>query len=243
MGKPVLYIDTERTLTRETIEGMGVQTDLFYLVHVDNLEMALDVCKVAGQAGTFGALVIDSLTGLAPKAQMDSNAGNSYTGLSSRILSHTLPVLTPILNDSGCTLIVITQLRERVDVMFGNPEKATGGRALKYYASVRLEVRRVETLKQNGEIIGACIRIKVVKNKIATPLKEVEFDIIFGKGISIEGDILDQAVQKGIITKRGAWYFHGEEQMGLGKENVKQYLQENPEEQEEIRQQIFAVSE
>ena len=204
--------------------------DMFYLVYVDNLEMALDVCKAVGQAGTFGAIVMDSLTGLAPKAQMDSNAGNSYTGLSSRILSHTLPVLTPILNDSGCTLIVITQLRERVDVMFGNPEKATGGRALKYYASVRLEVRRVETLKQNGEIIGARTRLKVVKNKIATPLKEVEFDILFGKGISVEGDVLDQAVEKGMITKRGAWYFHGEERIGLGRDNAKQYLYDYPEE-------------
>ena len=179
---------------------MGVQTDLFYLVHVDNLEMALDVCKVAGQAGTFGAIVIDSL-------------------------------------------IVITQPWDRVDVMFGNPEKATGGRTFKYYASVCLEVRRVETLKQNGEIIGARARLKVVKNKIATPLKEVEFDIIFGKEIYVERDVLDQAVQKGIITKRGAWYSHREERIGLGRENAKQYLQENPEEQEEIRQQIFAVSE
>lgn len=212
--KPVLYIDTERTLTRETIESMGIKPDNFYLMHVSNLEMALEVCKTVAQAGSFSAVVIDSLAGLAPKAQIDGDVGDYHAGLFSRIMSDTLPVLTPFLDNSGCTLIVINQLREKIGVMFGNPEHATGGRALKYYASVRLDVRRIESLKQGGEVIGSRTRVKVVKNKIAVPYKETEFDIMFGHGISIEGDVLDQAVEKGVITKCSAWYLYNDNKIG-----------------------------
>jgi recombination protein RecA len=204
--KPVMYIDTERTLTRETIEMMGVKEKNFYLMHVNNLEQALGVCKTVAQAGTFGAIVIDSLAGLAPKAQIDGDIGDSHCGLFARIMSDALSVLTPILDNAGCTLIVINQIREKVGVMFGNPERATGGRALKYYASVRLDMRGVESIKYGGEEIGRRTRIRVVKNKIAPPFKETEFDIMFGRGISVEGDILDQAVEKGVITKYSTWY-------------------------------------
>ena len=232
--KPVLYIDTERTLTKETIESMGIKEKNFYLMHVNNLEQALETCKTVAQAGTFSAIVIDSLAGLAPKAQIDGDIGDSHAGLFSRIMSDALSVLTPILDNSGCTLIVINQLREKVGVMFGNPEKTTGGRALKFYSSVRLDVRRIESIKSMGDIVGFHTRVAVIKNKIAPPLKNVEFDIMFGKGISVEGDILDQAVEKGIITKYSAWYMYDGNKIGQGRENAKQYLIENPAECKKI---------
>lgn len=232
--KPVLYIDTERTLTRETIESIGIKEKNFYLMHVDNLEKALGTCKTVAQAGTFGAIVIDSLAALAPKAQIDGDIGDCHVGLFSRIMSDALSVLTPILDNAGCTLIVINQIREKVGVMFGNPEKATGGRALKYYASVRLDIRRLESLKQGGEEIGSRTRVKVVKNKIATPFRAVEFDIMFGYGISVEGDILDQAVEKEVITKCSSWYLFDGNKIGQGRENAKQYLKDNPTECKKI---------
>lgn len=244
-GKPVLYIDTERTLTRETIESMGIESENFYLIHVCNLEMALEVCKIVAQMTAFSAVVIDSLAGLAPKAQIDGDVGDCHAGLFSRIISETLPVLTTYLDDSGCTLIVINQIREKIGVMFGNPECATGGRALKYYATVRLDIRRIEFIRNSGDEIGCRTRVKVVKNKIAPPLKETEFDIMFGEGISIEGDILDNAVEKGIITKYGAWFSYNGNRIGQGRENAKQYLKEHPAEMEEIttklREQIFGA--
>lgn len=244
-GKPVLYIDTERTLTRETIESMGIESDNFYLLHVCNLEMALEVCKIVAQMTAFSAVVIDSLAGLAPKAQIDGDVGDCHAGLFSRIMSETLPVLTTYLDESGCTLIVINQIREKIGVMFGNPERATGGRALKYYATVRLDIRRIEFIRNSGDEIGCRTRVKVVKNKIAPPLKETEFDIMFGEGISIEGDILDNAVEKGIITKYGAWFSYNGNRIGQGRENAKQYLKEHPAEMEEIttklREQIFGA--
>lgn len=232
--KPVLYIDTERTLTRGTIESMGIKEKNFYLMHVDNLEMALGTCKTVAQAGTFGAIVIDSLAALAPKAQIDGDVGDYHAGLFARIMSDALSVLTPYLDDNGCTLIVINQLREKLGVMFGNPERATGGRALKYYASVRLDMRAIESIKSGGEEIGRRTRVKVVKNKIATPFKSTEFDIMFGHGISVEGDILDQAVEKEVITKCSSWYLFDGNKIGQGRENAKQYLMDNPAECKKI---------
>ena len=245
LGKPALYIDSERTLTRETIESAGVTLDDFYLMYPDNLEMALEACKMAAGTGTFSAVVIDSLTGLAPKAQMDGDVGDSYVGLFPRIMSETLPTLVPLLDDSGCALIVINQMREKPGVMFGCPENATGGRALKYYASVRLDIRKVEIIKCMGVAVGFRTRVKVVKNKIAAPLKEAEFELMFGQGISVEGDALDQAVEKGIITKRSSWYLYNGDKIGQGREGAKQYLKGHPAELEEItgklRELCFAV--
>lgn len=240
--KPVLYIDTERTLTKETIESMGIKEKNFYLMHVNNLEQALETCKTVAQAGTFSAIVIDSLAGLAPKAQIDGDIGDSHAGLFARIMSDALSVLTPFLDNAGCTLIVINQIREKIGVMFGNPERATGGRALKYYASVRLDVRRIESLKQGGEVIGSRTRVKVVKNKIAAPFKEDEFDIMFGHGISVEGDILDQAVEKEVITKCSSWYLYDGNKIWQGRENAKQYLKDNPTECKKIMTKLKKVS-
>ena len=188
------------------------------------------------------AIVIDSLAGLAPKAQIDGDVGDSHVGLFSRIMSETLPILTTFLDNSKCTLIITNQLREKLGVMFGNPERATGGRALKYYASVRLDVRRIESLKQGGEMIGSRTRVKVVKNKIAAPFKEVEFDIMFGHGISEEGDILDQAVEKEVITKCSSWYLYEGNKIGQGRENAKQYLKDNPTECKKIVAKLKKVS-
>lgn len=238
--KPVLYIDTERTLTKETIEGIGIKEKNFYLMHVENLEQALNVCKESASA--FSAIVIDSLAGLAPKAQIDGDIGDYHAGLFARIMSDALSVLTPYLDDSGCTLIVINQIREKLGVMFGNPEKATGGRALKYYASVRLDMRAIESIKSGGEEIGRRTRVKVVKNKIATPFKSTEFDIMFGHGISVEGDILDQAEGNGVITKSGSWYLFDGNRIGQGRENAKQYLKDNPTECKKIMTKLKKVS-
>lgn len=240
--KPVLYIDTERTLTKETIEMMGIKEKSFYLMHVDNLEMALEVCKTAALNGAFSAIVIDSLAGLAPRAQIDGDVGDYHAGLFSRIMSETLPILTTFLDNSKCTLIITNQLRDKLGVMFGNPERVTGGRALKYYASVRLDVRRIESLKQGGEEIGSRTRVKVVKNKIAPPFKNVEFDIMFGHGISEEGDILDQAVEKEVITKCSSWYLYEGNRIGQGRENAKQYLKDNPAECKKIMTKLKKVS-
>lgn len=230
--KPVLYIDTERTLTKETIEGIGIKEKNFYLMHVENLEQALNVCKESASA--FSAIVIDSLAGLAPKAQIDGDIGDSHVGTFSKIMSDALSVLTPILDNAGCTLIVINQLREKIGVMFGNPERATGGRALKYYVSVRLDMRAIESIKSGGEEIGRRTRVKVVKNKIATPFKSTEFDIMFGHGISVEGDILDQAVEKEVINKSGSFYVYNGNKIGQGRENARQYLKDNPAEYKKI---------
>lgn len=240
--KPVLYIDTERTLIRETIEMMGIKETNFYLMHVNNLEQALETCKTVAQSCTFSAIVIDSLAGLAPKAQIDGDIGDSHVGLFTRIMSDALSVLTPILDNSGCTLIVINQLREKIGVMFGNPERATGGRALKYYASVRLDVRRIESLKSMGDTVGFRTRALVFKNKLAAPLKNVEFDIMFGHGISEEGDILDQAVEKEVITKCSSWYLYDGNKIGQGRENAKQYLKDNPTERRKIVTKLRKVS-
>jgi len=238
LDKPVLYIDTERTLTKETIESMGIKEKNFYLMHVNNLEQALETCKTVAQAGTFSAIVIDSLAGLAPKAQIDGDIGDSHVGLFSRIMSDALSVLTPILDNSGCTLIVINQLREKVGVMFGNPETTPGGRALKFYSTIRLDIRRNEQLKMGDGVVGNKTTVKVVKNKVAPPFKTAVVDIMYGEGISKEGEIIDLATDAGIVQKTGAWYSYGGEKLGQGKENVKLLLKDTPELKEELEQKV-----
>lgn len=237
--KPVLYIDSERTLTRETVESRGITDDNFYLMHVGSLEMALEVCRASAQA--FSAIVIDSLAGLTPKAVREGDVGDSHAGLLPRIMSDTLPVLVPVLEENQCTLIITTQLREKLGVMFGNPEQATGGRALKYYASVRMEVRRGEMIKNDGVAAGCRVRTKIVKNKIASPYRDVEFDIMFDHGISVEGDILDNALEKGIVAKGGTWYSYDGERIGQGRENAKKYLVEHPSKVEEITEKLREI--
>ena len=181
------------------------------------------------RSGAVDIVVVDSVAALVPKAEIDGDMGDSHVGLQARLMSQALRKLTGVISKSNCTVIFINQLREKVGVMFGNPETTTGGRALKFYASVRLDVRRVEALKQAGEVIGNHVRVKVVKNKVAPPFKEAEFDIMFGKGISKEGDILDLAANCDIISKSGAWYAYEGEKIGQGRENAKTHLRENPE--------------
>ena len=229
-------------MTKETIEGMGIKDKNFYLMHVCNLEQALETCKAVAQSCAFSAIVIDSLAGLAPKAQIDGDIGDSHVGLFSRIMSDALSVLTPMLDNSGCTLIVINQIREKVGVMFGNPEKTTGGRALKYYASVRMDVRRSESIKNMGDTVGFRTNVLGSKNKLATPLKKVEFDIMFGHGISEEGDILDQAMEKDVISKSSSWYLYDGNKIGQGRENAKKYLKDNPAECKKIVTELRKVS-
>lgn len=237
-GKPVMYIDTERTLTRETIESRGVASDSFYLTYVENLEKAFDTCITVARSGAFSAIVVDSLAGLAPKAQIDGDVGDSHVGLAAKIMSNTLSVLTPLLDDSGCTLIITNQLRENVGVMFGNPEKVTGGRALRYYATVRLDIRRLETLSKAGDKVGNHVRVKVIKNKIAPPSKDAEFDIMYDKGISVEGDVLDLAVKNDIVNKQGCRYLYKRKLIGKCRDEAKQYLADNQNVFQEITEKV-----
>ena len=190
------------------------------------------------RSGAVDVIIVDSVAALVPKAEIDGEMGDSHVGLHARLMSQALRKLTGIISKSNCVVIFINQLREKVGVMFGNPETTTGGRALKFYASVRLDVRRIETLKVGGEVVGNRTRVKVVKNKVAPPFKEAEFDIMFGKGISKEGDILDLAVLHDIINKAGAWYSYNGEKIGQGRENTKLYLANNPDVMEEIEQQV-----
>ena len=180
------------------------------------------------RSGAIDIIVIDSVAALVPKAEIDGEMGDSHVGLHARLMSQALRKLTGSINKSGCVVVFINQLREKVGVMFGNPEVTTGGRALKFYASVRMDVRRTETLKANNEFIGNHVRVKIVKNKVAPPFKEAEFDIMYGKGISRSGDLLDLAIKEGVASKSGAWFYYGEQRLGQGRENAKKYLEENP---------------
>ena len=210
----------------------------WYISQPDNGEQALEITETMVRSGAVDVIIVDSVAALVPKAEIDGEMGDSHVGLHARLMSQALRKLTGIISKSNCVVIFINQLREKVGVMFGNPETTTGGRALKFYASVRLDVRRIETLKVGGEVVGNRTRVKVVKNKVAPPFKEAEFDIMFGKGISKEGDILDLAVLHDIINKAGAWYSYNGEKIGQGRENTKLYLANNPEVMEEIEQQV-----
>ena len=221
------FIDAEHALDPVYASNIGVDINNLYISQPDNGEQALEITETMVRSGAVDVIIVDSVAALVPKAEIDGDMGDSHVGLQARLMSQALRKLTAVISKSDCVVIFINQLREKIGVMFGNPETTTGGRALKFYASVRLDVRKIETLKQNGEVIGNRTRVKIVKNKVAPPFKEAEFDIMFGKGISKIGDILDLAVSKGIVDKAGAWFSYNGEKIGQGRENAKNYLQEN----------------
>ena len=222
------FIDAEHALDPVYARNIGVDIDNLYISQPDCGEQALEITETMVRSGAVDIVVVDSVAALVPKAEIDGDMGDSHVGLQARLMSQALRKLTAVISKSNCIVIFINQLREKVGVMFGNPETTTGGRALKFYSSVRLDVRRTESLKQAGEIVGNHVRVKVVKNKIAPPFREAEFDILFGQGISREGDVLDLAVNAGIVNKSGAWYAYEGDKIGQGRENAKTYIHENP---------------
>ena len=232
------FIDAEHALDPVYAKNIGVDVDNLYISQPDNGEQALEITETMVRSGAIDIVVVDSVAALVPKAEIDGDMGDSHVGLQARLMSQALRKLTAVISKSNCTVIFINQLREKVGVMFGNPETTTGGRALKFYSSVRLDVRRIESLKQSGEVTGNRTRVKVVKNKIAPPFKEAEFDIMFGEGISQEGDILDLAANVNIVVKSGAWYAYEGNKIGQGRENEKQYLKDNPEICKEIENKV-----
>ncbi|MFR5601447.1 MAG: recombinase RecA [Lachnospiraceae bacterium] len=234
------FIDAEHALDPVYAKNIGVDIDNLYISQPDNGEQALEITETMVRSGAVDIVIVDSVAALVPKAEIDGDMGDSHVGLQARLMSQALRKLTAVISKSNCTVIFINQLREKVGVMFGNPETTTGGRALKFYASVRLDVRRIETLKQGGDMIGNRVRVKIVKNKIAPPFKEAEFDIMFGKGISKTGDILDLAAKENIVEKSGAWYAYGGTKIGQGRENAKIYLQDNPAVCQEIEDKVRA---
>lgn len=222
------FIDAEHALDPVYARNIGVDIDNLYISQPDCGEQALEITETMVRSGAVDIVVVDSVAALVPKAEIDGDMGDSHVGLQARLMSQALRKLTAVISKSNCIVIFINQLREKVGVMFGNPETTTGGRALKFYSSVRLDVRRTESLKQAGEIVGNHVRVKVVKNKIAPPFRDAEFDIMFGQGISREGDVLDLAVNAGIVNKSGAWYAYEGDKIGQGRENAKTYIHENP---------------
>ena len=234
------FIDAEHALDPVYAKNIGVDIDNLYISQPDNGEQALEITETMVRSGAVDIIIVDSVAALVPKAEIDGDMGDSHVGLQARLMSQALRKLTAIISKSNCVVIFINQLREKVGVMFGNPETTTGGRALKFYSSIRLDVRRVETLKQGGEMVGNHTRIKVVKNKVAPPFKQAEFDIMFGTGISKEGDILDLAAENSIVNKSGAWYAYEGNKIGQGRENAKNYLKENPLICEEVEAKVRA---
>ena len=232
------FIDAEHALDPVYAKKIGVDIDNLYISQPDNGEQALEITETMVRSGAVDIVIVDSVAALVPKAEIDGDMGDSHVGLQARLMSQALRKLTAVISKSNCTVLFINQLREKVGVMFGSPETTTGGRALKFYSSIRMDVRRIETLKQNGEMVGNRTRIKVVKNKIAPPFKEAEFDIMFGEGISREGDVLDLASNINIVNKSGAWYAYNDEKIGQGRENSKTFLKENPAIRDEIENKV-----
>lgn len=232
------FIDAEHALDPVYAKNIGVDIDNLYISQPDNGEQALEITETMVRSGAVDIVIVDSVAALVPKAEIDGDMGDSHVGLQARLMSQALRKLTAVISKSNCVVIFINQLREKVGVMFGNPETTTGGRALKFYSSIRLDVRRVETLKQGGEMVGNHTRIKVVKNKVAPPFKQAEFDIMFGTGISKEGDILDLAADCGIVNKSGAWYAYNGDKIGQGRENAKLFLKEHIDICDEIEKKV-----
>ncbi len=232
------FIDAEHALDPVYAKNIGVDIDNLYISQPDSGEQALEITETMVRSGAVDIVIVDSVAALVPKAEIDGDMGDSHVGLQARLMPQALRKLTPVVSKNNCVVIFINQLREKVGVMFGNPETTTGGRALKFYSSVRLDVRKIETLKQNGEVIGNRTRVKIVKNKVAPPFREAEFDILFGKGISTEGDLVDLASNAGIIQKSGAWFSYEGNKIGQGRENAKQFLLDNPEIREEVDRRV-----
>lgn len=232
------FVDAEHALDPAYAKNIGVDIDNLYISQPDSGEQALEITETMVRSGAVDIIVVDSVAALTPQAEIDGEMGDSHVGLQARLMSQALRKLTSAVSKTKCIVIFINQLREKIGVMFGNPETTTGGRALKFYASIRLDVRRIETLKAQGEVIGNRTRIKVVKNKIAPPFKEAQFDIMFGKGISRSGDILDLAVENNIIDKSGAWFAYEGNKIGQGRENAKKYLEANPDVMLEVEQKV-----
>ena len=238
MGGEAAFIDAEHALDPVYAKHLGVDIDNLIVSQPDTGEQALEIAEALVRSGALDIIVVDSVAALVPKAEIDGDMGDAHVGLQARLMSQALRKLAGVINKSKCVIVFINQLREKVGVMFGNPETTTGGRALKFYASVRLDIRRVESIKQDGDVVGNRTRVKVVKNKVAPPFREAEFDIIYGKGISKEGNLLDIAVNLNIIEKSGSWFSYNGERIGQGRENVKAYLQENPEIANELEEKI-----
>ena len=232
------FIDAEHALDPVYAKNIGVDIDNLYISQPDSGEQALEITETMVRSGAVDIIIVDSVAALVPKAEIDGDMGDSHVGLQARLMSQALRKLTPVVSKNSCIVIFINQLREKVGVMFGNPETTTGGRALKFYSSVRMDVRKIETLKAGGEVIGNRTRVKVVKNKIAPPFKEAEFDIMFGKGISSEGDVLDLATNIDVIQKSGAWFAYNGEKIGQGRENAKQFLIEHKDIYEEVEAKV-----
>ena len=240
MGGTAAFIDAEHALDPVYAESLGVNVDDLYVSQPDTGEQALEITESLVRSGAIDVVVVDSVAALVPKAEIEGDMGDSHVGLQARLMSQALRKLTGAINKSNCVVIFINQLREKVGVMFGNPETTPGGKALKFYASVRLDVRRIETLKVGGEAVGSRTKVKVVKNKVAPPFRTAEFDMLFGEGISREGSIIDQAVARKIMTKSGAWFNYGEMRIAQGRDNARQFLKDNPELCDEIENKIRA---
>ena len=240
MGGEAAFIDAEHALDPVYAKHLGVNIDELIVSQPDTGEQALEIAEALVRSGALDIIVVDSVAALVPKAEIDGDMGDAHVGLQARLMSQALRKLAGVINKSKCVIVFINQLREKVGVMFGNPETTPGGRALKFYSSVRLDIRRVESLKQDGEVIGNRTRVKVVKNKVAPPFREAEFDIIYGKGISKEGNILDAAVNLDIVEKSGSWFSYNGERIGQGRENVKKYMKEHPEMMADIEEKIRA---
>lgn len=229
LGGDVAFIDVEHALDPVYAKALGVDIDSLLVSQPDTGEQALEITEALVRSGAIDAIVIDSVAAMVPKAEIEGEMGDSHVGLQARLMSQALRKLTGVISKSNCVAIFINQLREKVGVSYGNPETTPGGRALKFYSSVRLDVRRIETLKTGGEMVGNRTRVKIVKNKVAPPFKEAEFDIMYGRGISKEGEILDLAVKLDIVNKSGAWFSYGDIRLGQGRDNVKEYIRANPE--------------
>src|SRR5438477_1311545 len=238
-GGIVAFIDAEHALDPEYAKRLGVDTDAMLVSQPDTGEQALEIADMLIRSGALDLIVIDSVAALVPRAEIEGEMGDSHVGLQARLMSQALRKITGALNNSGTTAIFINQLREKIGVMFGSPETTTGGKALKFYASVRLDVRRIESLKDGTDVVGNRTRVKVVKNKVASPFKQAEFDIMYGKGISREGSLIDVGVEQSIIRKAGAWYTYEGDQLGQGKENARKFLKENPDVAVEIEKKIL----